>query len=319
LGQNAKITQKWVYRPLLKGNVSDRFGDLNIWEVMSLIRNQWRWPLFGGLIGLVAGFALYMVLPSKYEATVVISPARVGSLTVATSGATIVQGSEPEPAALMIERFKQPSFYSASIREKCQFKESLNYQAEMVKDLNANMVKLPNPTFQSLSLAKLSWNASSPQIASDCLSAIVFAVKEAQNLIAAPVIAKLTAQKKITQDQVNLYLSELAKYEAKAGNKDSANNFNQIVIADKAAQNLRESLTVARKQLAEEEAQLSEPYTQAVKQLEPIYAAFEPIITTRLAIILGLLAGIFIGSFALLLKLSLLRYQSKAKDGVDSK
>jgi hypothetical protein len=118
LGQNAKITKKWVYRPLLKGNVSDRFGDLNIWEVMSLIRNQWRWPLFGGLIGLVAGFALYMVLPSKFEATVVISPARVGSLTVSTSGSSIVHGSELEPAALMIERFKQPSFYSASIREK---------------------------------------------------------------------------------------------------------------------------------------------------------------------------------------------------------
>ena len=283
------------------------------------MRKQWRWPLFGGFIGLVAGFVLYMALPSQFEATVVISPARVGSLVISSTGATIVQGSEPESASLMIERFKQPSFYTPSIREKCQFKESPNYQAEMVKDLNANMVKLPNPTFQSLSLAKISWNASSPQIASDCLSAIVFAVKEAQNLITAPVVAKLEAQKKITQDQVNLYLSELAKYEAKASNKDSSNNFNQIVIADKAAQNLRESLIIVRKQLAEEEAQLSEPYTQSVKQLEPIYAAFYPIITAKLAIIMGLLAGIFIGSFALLLKLSLWRYQSEAKDGVDSK
>jgi hypothetical protein len=299
--------------------VNDRFGDLNIWEVLGLIHKQWRWPLFGGLIGLVAGFVLYLALPSKFEATVVISPARVGSLVVSPSGATIVQGSEPESAALMIERFKQPSFFSASIREKCQYQDSPNYQAEMVKDLNANMVKLPNPTFQSLSLAKISWNASSPQIASNCLSAIVFAVQEAQNLIAAPVIEKLKAQKKITQDQVNLYLSELAKYEAKASNKDNSNNFNQIVIADKAAQNLRESLTIVRKQLAEEEAQLSEPYTQPVKQLEPIYAAFEPIITARLAITMGLLAGIFIGSFALLLKLSLRRYRSEANDGVDSK
>jgi hypothetical protein len=170
-----------------------------------------------------------------------------------------------------------------------------------------------------LSLAKLSWYASSPQIASDCLSAIVFAVKEAQNLISDPVIAKLTAQKKITQDQVNLYLSELVKYEAKAGNKDSTNNFNQIVIADKAAQNLRESLTSVRKQLAEEEAQLSEPYTQTVKQFEPTYVPINPIITAKLAIIMGLLAGIFIGSFALLLNLSLGRYQSRAKDGVGSK
>jgi len=303
----------------LKGNVSDRFGDLNIWEVMSLIRKQWRWPLLGGLCGATVGVLLYLLLPAKYEASVVLSPARVGSLIVAPSGVMTVQGSEPESAALMIERFKQPSFYSASIREKCQFKESPNYQEDMARDLNANMVKLPNPGFQSLSLAKLSWNASSSQIASDCLSAIVLAVKEAQNHIAAPIIAKLTAQKKITQDQLNLYLSDLTKYEAKASNKDSSNNFNQIVIADKAAQNLRESLIHIRKQLAEEEAQLSEPYTQPVKPLEPIYAALEPIITLRLAIILGLLAGIFIGCFALLLNLNLGRYQSQAKDGMGPK
>ena len=260
-----------------------------------------------------------MALPAKFEATVVISPARVGSLIVGPSGAALVQGIEPESAALVIERLKQPSFFSLTIRDQCQVKDVPGYQADMARDLNANMVKLPNPTMQSLSLVKLRWIASTPEIASSCLTAIVTAVRESQSLIAAPVIEKLGAQKKITQDQVNLYLSELAKYEAKASNKDSSSNFNQIVIADKAAQNLRESLTIVRKQLAEEEAQLSEPYTQAVKQIEAIYAAPEPIITAKLAIFIGLLAGIFIGSFALLLKLSLSRYKSEGNDSVVSK
>jgi hypothetical protein len=207
-----------------------------------------------------------------------------------------------------------------TIREKCQIKDYPGYQKDMANDLNANMVKLPNPTMQSLSLVKLRWIASTPEMASSCLTAIVTAVRESQSSIAAPVIAKLLAQKKITQDQLDLYLSELAKLEGKPKNKDgSANNFNQIVIADKAAQNLRESLIHIRKVLSEEEAQLSEPYTQAVKQLEAIYAAPEPIITAKLAIFIGLLAGIFIGSFALLLKLSLSRYKSEGNDSVASK
>jgi hypothetical protein len=303
----------------LEDQVNNRSEQLNIWEVFSLLRKEWRWSLFGGLFGALAGILLFMALPAKFEATVVISPARVGSLIVGPSGAALVQGIEPESAALVIERLKQPSFFSLTIRDQCQVKDVPGYQADMARDLNANMVKLPNPTMQSLSLVKLRWIASTPEIASSCLTAIVTAVRESQSLIAAPVIEKLGAQKKITQDQVNLYLSELAKYEAKASNKDSSSNFNQIVIADKAAQNLRESLTIVRKQLAEEEAQLSEPYTQAVKQLEAIYAAPEPIITAKLAIFIGLLAGIFIGSFALLLKLSLSRYKSEGNDSVASK
>jgi len=300
--------------------VNNRSEQLNIWEVFSLLRKEWRWSLFGGLFGMLVGFLFFMLLPAKFEATVVISPARVGSLIVGPSGSPLVQGSEPESAALLIERLKQPSFFSLTIREKCQIKDYPGYQKDMANDLNANMVKLPNPTMQSLSLVKLRWIASTPEIASSCLTAIVTAVRESQSLIAAPVIAKITAQKKITQEQLDLYLSELAKYEGKSKNRDGlANNFNQIVIAEKAAQNLRESLTIIRKQLAEEEAQLSEPYTQAVKQIETIYAAPEPIITAKLAIFIGLLAGIFIGSFALLLKLSLSRYKSEGNDSVASK
>jgi LPS O-antigen subunit length determinant protein (WzzB/FepE family) len=301
--------------------VSEQSEQLNIWEVLHVLRSQWRWPIVGALCGALIGFLIYLVLPPKFEATVVISPARVGSLVISATGNSLVQGSEPESAALMIERFKQPSFYSATIRERCHVRDEPSYQMGMAKDLNANIVKLPNPTLQSLSLAKLSWNADSPTTAHDCLTAIVQVVTEVQNTIAAPVMAKLAAQRKITQDQLNLYMSDLAKLEAKNGNNKEglANNFNQIVIADKSAQNLRESLTAIRKQLGEEEAQLSEPYTQPVKQLEAIYAAPEPVITAKLAILIGVLAGLFLGGFALLLKLSMGRYQSESSDRVSSK
>jgi len=296
--------------------VSDRSEQLNIWEILHMLRIHWRWPIVGALCGAFISFLIYTVLPPKFEATVVISPARVGSLLLHTIGHSLVQGSEPEPAALMIERFKQPSFYSATIRERCNVRDEPNYQVHMANNLNVNMIKLPNPTLQSLSLVKLSWYADSPVTAYDCLTAIVQAVTEVQNTIAAPVVAKLAAQKKITQDLLNLYISNLANFETKnSSNKDaSTNNFNQLVIADKAAQNLRESLSTIRKQLGEEEAQLSEPYTQPVKTLEEIYTSSLPVITAKVAILIGLLAGLFLGASGLLLKLSIWRYKLESGD-----
>lgn len=295
--------------------MSDRSEQLNVWQIARGLRQHWRWPLVGGLAGIATGAFLFLVLPSKFEASVVISPARVGSLTMAASGTTIVQGSEPEPAALMIERFKQPSFYTPAMQQVCQIKDTADYQSEMAENLKANLVKLPNPTFQSLSLAKLNWSAPSAKIAFDCLNAIIESVRESQNLIALPVVEKMEVQKKITQEQLSLYLGELTKIELKFNTREHAqHNFNQIVIADKAAQNLRESLATIRKQLAEEEAQLSEPYTQPVKQLEAIYSSGEPVVSLKMATLIGFLAGVFIGFFALLVIISRRHFEAGNAD-----
>lgn len=295
--------------------MNDRSEQLNFWHIARGLRHNWRWPLLGGLAGTVLGILLFLVLPSKFEASVVISPARVGSLMMAASGTNIIQGSEPEPAALMIERFKQPSFYTPAMRQVCQIKETVDYQSEMAKKLKANLVKLPNPTFQSLSLAKVNWSGPSAKTAFDCLTSIIIAVRESQNLIALPVIEKMEVQKKISQEQLALYLGELSKIELKFNTREHAQyNFNQIVIADKAAQNLRESLAIIRKQLAEEEAQLSEPYTQPVKQLEAIYSSDEPVVSFQMAALIGFLAGIFIGFFALLAMISRRHFETGDAD-----
>ena len=145
--------------------------------------------------------------------------------------------------------------------------------------------------------------------------AVVQAVSDTQNILITPVIAKLAAQKKLTQTQVTQYTTALAALEGRGASKEvSQTNFNQTIVADKAAQNLRESLTAARKQLAEEEAQSSEPYTQGVSILEPVYASPEPVITLKAAILLGILAGLFLAIFTLLLRRSQERFRSEAQE-----
>ena len=281
---------------------------LNLWEIGSYLKGHWKWYVVGGLCGAIIGFALYAFFPSKYQASVVIAPARVGSII----GGGFVQGTEPEPAILMVERFKQPGFYTPAIAESCQFPISSTYQSEMSKTLSASVIKFPAGTSQAYSLVRLIWNGDSPKIAQDCLAAIVKGVSDTQNKIVTPVIEKLEVQTKLTQAQVDLFASELDKLAAR-GNTKQANqeNFNQIVVLDKAAQNLRESLVSARRQLSEDQAKLSTPYTQGVSVLEPIYVADTPIFTAGLAIIIGFLAGLMFSVLVLLLKRSVRTYHTE--------
>ena len=281
---------------------------LNLWEIGSYLKGHWKWYVVGGLCGAIIGFALYAFFPSKYQASVVIAPARVGSII----GGGFVQGTEPEPAILMVERFKQPGFYTPAIAESCQFPISSTYQSEMSKTLSASVIKFPAGTSQAYSLVRLIWNGASPKIAQDCLAAIVERVSDTQNKIVTPVIEKLEAQTKLTQAQVDLFVFELDKLAAR-GNTKQANqeNFNQIVVFDKAAQNLRESLVSARRQLSEDQAKLSPPYTQGLSVLEPIYVTDTPIFTAGLAIIIGFLAGLVLSILVLLLKRSAQSYHSE--------
>jgi len=295
--------------PIDMNQTFSRVDQVNIWAVLSYLAGQWRWYVIGGVAGLVVGVLYFWILPPKYEASVVIQPARVGSILRGSSAR--VQSDELEPAPLMIERLKQASFFTPSIRERCQVPNELDYQKNMAGDITANLVKLPNPTFQSLSMAKISWRGQSPEVAQDCLEAIVEAVTQAQNQIIAPALATLVAQKERTQKQVELYYSELANLRGKgAGSQSPASNFNQIVIADKAAQNLRESLANLVGQLSEETAQLMPPYSQPVSKLEPIYASHVPTITLKIALALGVLIGVLCGIFALLVTRSILLYRA---------
>jgi hypothetical protein len=287
----------------MTNNPSESSKQLNIWEILVFLRGKWLWFVIGSLAGGVIGFAIYYVLPSKYEAMVVISPARVGSVT--TGG--LIQGVEPEPGVLMLERLKQPGFYTEVMRQRCDFDDVLDYQLQMSKMFNTAILKSP-------SLVKISWNGPSRAVAKDCLVGLIEAITMAQDKVSAPVIAKIQDQIKITKAQVDEYTAELAVLEGRRSGKGTDGNFNQIVIADKAAQNLRESLVGARRSLTEEEFQLLKPYTQPVTELEPIYISPIPIITHKLASVLGITVGFFLTLFGLFLNLSFRNYRAVTVD-----
>lgn len=282
---------------------------VNIWAVLTYVLGQWRWYVLGGIFGLIAGGLYFWVVPAKYEASVVIQPARVGSILKGSINR--VQSDEPEPAPLMIERLKQPSFYTETLREQCSVLDSTDFQKYMVDNINISVVKLPNPTSQSLTMAKIVWKGKSAITAGNCLEAIVGTLTTVQNRIIAPAIASLNEQKTQAQKLLDIYVTEMTGAKTRLAVSSNGSNFNQIVIADNAAQNARTSYAVFKNELAEVTAQLTPPYTQPVTQLEPIYVSQTPTIMLSVALTLGALIGIFGGVLALLVTRSIRLYRAQ--------
>lgn len=288
--------------------VDTHADQVNIWAVLSYVAGQWRWYVLGGLMGVIVGGLYFWVAPAKYEASVVIQPARVGSIL--KGSVSRVQSDEPEPAPLMIERLKQPGFYTEAIREQCAVGASEDFQKNMVDNINVNVVKLPNPTPQSLTMAKITWKGSTASAAGKCLEAIVATLTQAQNQIIAPTLATLAEQKAQSQKLVDVYVAEMANAKTKSLANSGGANFNQMVVADNAAQNLRESLALLKTELAEVTAQLAPPYSQPVTKLEPIYVSQTPTIPLGLALAIGDLIGILGGVIALLVTRSIRLYKA---------
>ena len=163
-------------------SIDTRADQVNIWAVIIYVVGQWRWYVAGSVIGLGLGGIYFALAPSKYEATVVIQPARMGTILK-------VGAQEPEPAPIMVERLKQPGFWSEALREQCSIAPSDDYQKDMVDKINANIVKLS--AAQNFTMAKITWKGISPSASGKCLEAVVAQLTQAQNQVNAPAISML--------------------------------------------------------------------------------------------------------------------------------
>jgi hypothetical protein len=277
-----------------------RVNQVNIWAVLLYLAREWRWYVVGMIVGVTCGLLYFFAIPATYEASVVILPARVGSIIKGSS-------TEPEPAPLIIERLKQPGFFTESIRDQCQVAKDINYQKTMANEVSASLVKPLN------TMVKITWKGNSPEVARACIETIVETITNTQNDIIKPVLSNLITQRDLTQKQLDDYLSELSSLNRKDnGSKSLANNFNQTVISERAAQNLRESVAALRVQLSEEIAQLLPPYSRPVIKLEPTYVSQTPIISLRLILFFGVLTGALGGILALLVVRSIRIYKDEA-------
>ena len=270
-------------------NIEPMDDEISLWELLEHLKSGWKWVVGGGAIGLMSAIVLAVFIPAQYEATAVVQPATIGMIVATTPTTTT---TTVEPVAQTLERLKLVTFYSDEIVKACD--------AESAKDL-ANSVKVN--LVKGNNLLSISYRAESAALANACMNKIVTQLMQSQTAIAAPLIKELQDQQTATRQQIDEIERFLAAGEKRAG----SNELSTLMMLK------REDLTKLQMLYREQRIQLTEPLTQPMKLLEPIYVPEKPVSPKKLMIIAGsLIGGMLIGLLAFFANRSWRRYNGAA-------
>lgn len=263
--------------------------EITIWDVVSFVKDGWRWFAGGLVAGAVGAVGFVLVSPAQYEATAVVQPASVGMSAIST------KGGEVEPVVQTLERLKLATFYTDTLVQSCQAASRQGLAA----NVKASQVK-------GNALIQVSYRASSAANAEACVNAVVEQLAKSQTTIAEPVIKTLEEQLVLTKKQLTEAEAFQAQLEKRA--VSSADSASLLMLS---ALSKREEIARLQKLLIEQKAQLSVPFTQPMQLLEPIYAPERPVAPKKLPVLVGgLFGGLVLGGLVFFVRRSWLGRKS---------
>lgn len=259
--------------------------EINIWELMEHLKSGWHWLAGGCAVGLLGATGFLMLVPAKYEATAVIQPATIGMIVATTTTTTV------EPVAQTIERLKLVTFYGDDTVKVCQAGSA----KDLAEGVKVSIVKGNN-------LVSLGYRADSVALAEACMAKIVGQLSQSQIDIATPLIKELEDQRASTKQQIDDAERFLAQHEKGLSSAPTGS----VLLMLK-----REELMKLQKLYREQRIQLTEPLTQSMKLLEPIYAPERAVFPKKLLTVAGgFIGGLFLGLLALFINRGWRRYKS---------
>jgi len=264
--------------------------EINIWELMEYLKSGWQWLAGGCAVGLLGATGFLMLAPAKYEATAVVQPATIGMI-VATTTTTTTTTTTVEPVAQTIERLKLVTFYGDDTVKVCQAGSA----KDLAEGVKVSIVKGNN-------LVSLGYRADSVALAEACMAKIIGQLSQSQYDIATPLIKELEDQRASTKQQIDDAESFLVQHEKGLSSAPTGS----VLLMLK-----REELMKLQKLYREQRIQLTEPLTQPMKLLEPIYAPERAVFPKKLLTVAGgFIGGLFLGLLALFINRGWRRYKS---------
>lgn len=253
-------------------------------DIVSYLRQGWRWMVAGALIGLVvtAGWLL-IPKPNQFEAIAIIEPATVGL------SANSMKGAEVESAAKTLERLKLASFYTDELRTECDATTGQRL-AEFVK---ASLV-------ENNSLIKLTYRAPSVTVAHACIDAIIAKLAKSQAEASEPIIKMLQEELLFVQKRFDKAESDYERYEKSTS-----------TVGEKSLVKLRSFSTKynsanLQNTIFDLKVKLSAQLTRPLQLLEPIITIDVAHTQNSIALLIrGIFGGLLLGTLSFLVWRSL--------------
>jgi uncharacterized protein involved in exopolysaccharide biosynthesis len=268
--------------------------EITIWDVVSFVKDGWRWFAGGLVAGAVGAVGFVLVSPAQFEAVAIVQPATVG-ISTGTGAAMTTKGVEVEHVVQTLERLKLPTFYDEAMLQACQ---APSRQA-LSGSVKASQVK-------GNALIQVSYRAPTAAVAEACVNAVVGQLTQSQTAIAEPLIKTLEEQLVLTKKQ----LTEAEGFQGQLEKRvTSSNDGVSLLMLNTFSK--REEIVRLQKLLVEQKVQLSPPLTQPMQMLEPIYVPERPVAPKKLPVLAGgLFGGLVLGGLVFFVRRSWLGRKS---------
>lgn len=221
-------------------------NEVSLWDIVNFLKEGWRWLAGGLLLGLLCAAVFLALMPQKYEAQALFQGAKV-------------LGTDLEPTAQLIERFKFPTFYAPEQLHACDIPVD-NPAVVLAKRINPVVLKGTN-------ILQVSYQARTREMAVQCLDAVMDRVIDSQNKQSTPALEGAKRQLDLTKAQ----LAEAERIQQlldkrSMGSLDAADvKFSQTVLLLSATLSKKEEIQRLRKSVLEQLAMLEPPSTGRVR------------------------------------------------------
>jgi capsular polysaccharide biosynthesis protein len=273
---------------LIRQTASQDEEGIGLIDVFHFIQNGWRTIASTGAFGLLIGCAYAFLAPQKFQAELLMQGA-------------LVAGQPVEAAATLVEKLKQPTYYSQKTVALCIDNGPKPTGLELAKRLKATTVK-------NAPLVSITYKARTADSAKECLNAVLLDIQENQAELPKPLIKVREAQLQLSKQ----HLEQSEKITHQLTHELNRSAANSSALLSSILLSKQNDLATLRKSIEAQEMELIPPQTQPASAATPIYASDTPVSPKRpVAILGGLLGGVVLGILWLLARQGWLKLKAQ--------
>ncbi|ONN67084.1 Wzz/FepE/Etk N-terminal domain-containing protein [Herbaspirillum sp. VT-16-41] len=160
--------------------VKKQDDEIRLVDIIQFVKDGWKIIGAAIILGAVGAYGIAVLMPPKYEASVLIEMGQVTS----TDGRV----NSVELPALVIERLRQPSAYSGEIAAKCGLLDNPDAKEKLAAIVSAKAPK------SLTNVVDISIRRPTQEVAKSCAEALFAMVHAQQDLLAQPFDADLKSK-----------------------------------------------------------------------------------------------------------------------------
>ncbi len=251
--------------------------EISVKNIIDFLLESWKIILVAGLLGLLGAVGFLALMPNQYEATAQIQMAQIRANNNNNNNSNPL-GVNVEDPNLLMARLKLPSTYSAAVVKVCGT-EGQKMPAESIVEMSKfSVVKGVG------SIVEIKIRMESREQAISCAQTLFENIRESQNQIIKPYIEEALA----SLAQHKAHLKEAQALMTRADKSGAA--LSAVYLAN------RDEVKFLTDEIIRLNTFITAGGARQAKLVSPIYASEAAVFPKKtIALIIGLLAGLFLG------------------------